>query len=340
MQLFPRGRKAWIRVLIVWGALGGFMFGTGCCWMSMPGRSHAGPLPALAPEEETLRDRLRGHVEKLARDIGERNHLHVEGLEKAARYVEKSFRDLGYAVAAQPYEVKGRIVRNIEVEKPGTTSPAEILIVGGHYDSVIGSPGANDNATGAAGAIEVSRLLKDKPLARTVRFVAFVNEEPPWFQTDAMGSRVYARRCKERKENVVGMISLETIGHFSDAPKSQQYPFPFSLFYPGTGNFIGFVGNVSSGSLVRRAIKSFRARTQFPSEGVAAPGWITGIGWSDQWSFWEEGYPAFMLTDTAPFRYAHYHLDTDTPDRVDFDRCARVVAGVARVVEELAASDK
>lgn len=151
-----------------------------------------------------------------------------------------------------------------------------------------------------------------------------------------MGSRVYARRSRERGENVVAMISLETMGYYSDAESSQRYPFPFSLFYPSKGNFIGFVGNSSSRSLVRNSIRIFRAKAAFPSEGVAAPGWLTGVGWSDQWSFWKEDYSALMITDTALFRYPHYHRRSDTPDKIDYDRLVRVVSGINQVVTDLA----
>ena len=150
-----------------------------------------------------------------------------------------------------------------------------------------------------------------------------------------MGSRVYARRAKERGEKIVAMLSLETIGCFTDVPKSQHYPPPFNLFYPDTGNFVGFVSDLGSRALLLRTIGTFRATTHFPSEGLAAPGWIEGIGWSDHWSFWQEGYPAVMVTDTAPFRYLHYHEAEDTPEKLDYERMARVVAGIGRVVVNL-----
>jgi Zn-dependent M28 family amino/carboxypeptidase len=211
-----------------------------------------------------------------------------------------------------------------------------MLIVGAHYDSVPGCPGANDNASGVAGLLEIARLLAVHKPARTVRFVAFVNEEPPFFRSDDMGSRVYARRCAERGEQIVGALVLETIGCYTDAPRSQHYPFPFNLFYPSTGDFIAFVGNVSSRDLVRRCVGSFRSHAAFPSEGGGVPGWITGVGWSDHWSFWREGYPALMVTDTAPFRYPHYHTPEDTLDKIDFERMARVVEGLSHVVTDLA----
>jgi len=303
---------------------------------NMPGRSHSEVLPPLSEDEVTLRDRLARHVWMLAGKIGERNLWRYQALEASADYIEKRFQVSGYTVASQDFVVEGNRVRNLEAELAGTVLPNEIVLVGAHYDSILGSPGANDNATGTAAVLEIARLLAGQKLARTVRFVTFVNEEPPLFQTDAMGSRVYARRARERGERIVAMLSLETIGYYSDAKGSQHYPFPFMFFYPSTANFLGFVGNIRARKLVRQSLQSFRQHASFPSEGVAAPGWIMGIGWSDHWSFWEEGYPAIMVTDTALFRYAHYHSETDTPDKIDYARMARVVAGLARVVADLA----
>lgn len=303
----------------------------------MPGRSHQGPLPPLTKAEAELRDRLRRHVERLAGEIGERNLLwRYEALKEAALYVETALGETGLEVTRQDFEVEGRTVSNLEGEKTGATRPGEIVVVGGHYDSVLGCPGANDNGTGSAAVLEIARLLAGRELARTVRFVGFVNEEPPFFQTPMMGSVRYARRARERGETVVAMLSLETIGYYTGAPASQRYPFPFSVFYPSVGNFIGVVGDLRSASLVRRVVGSFRRHTAFPSEGAAAPGWITGVGWSDQWSFWRQGYRAVMVTDTAPFRYAAYHTAEDTPEKIDYESTARVVAGMARVVEDLA----
>ncbi len=307
--------------------------------LGMPGRSFCGPLPELTEDETELRGRLESHIQALAGDIGERNVITPDALARAEEYIRRAFNGSRYQVAEQTYDIHlepSLTVRNIEVEISGTVSPGDIVIVGAHYDTVPGCAGANDNTTGVAAILELARLLPARTMDRTVRLVAFVNEEPPFFQTDVMGSRVYARRCRERDENVVAMLSLETIGFYADEPGSQKYPFPFSFFYPDTGNFVGFVGNLGSRSLTRRAIRAFRESTEFPSEGLAAPAWIPGIGWSDQWSFWREGYPGVMITDTAPFRYPHYHTPQDTPDRIDYDRLARVVMGVSRVVEVLA----
>src|SRR5881296_1016490 len=268
----------------------------------MPGRFYTGAFQPLRAEEMPLRDRLTQHVRMLAGEIGERQLWRPAALERAAQYIEAAVEAQGYPVARQPVVAEGKTVYNLETEFPGGPRRDEIVLVGAHYDSVIGSPGANDNATGTAAVLELARLLAGQRLARTVRLVAFVNEEPPFSQTDAMGSWVYARRSRARGEQIVAMLSLETIGFYADVVGSQRYPWPFGLFYPSTGNFIGFVGNIASRAIVRRSIAAFRQHTAFPSEGVAAPGWMTGIGWSDQWAFWREGYPGVMVTDTALFR--------------------------------------
>jgi hypothetical protein len=304
----------------------------------MPGRSHRGPLPALTAQETQIATRLARHVETLAGAIGERNLWHPGQLKKTAEHIRASFTETGDVVVAQEFALSGVTVANLEAERKGQGLAQEIVVVGAHYDTVVGSPGANDNATGVAALLEVARVLKDTPHRRTLRFVAFVNEEPPFFQSDGMGSLRYARRCRERGENVVAMLSLETMGFYSDAPGSQEYPFPLSLFYPDTADFIAFVGNTRSRSLVRTALSSFRESTPFPSEGAAVPGLVPGVGWSDHWSFWQVGYPALMVTDTALFRYTAYHTADDTPDKIRYDRMARVVAGVARVVSELGVS--
>jgi len=304
----------------------------------MPGRSHTGRLPALTEDEVRICERLRKHVRILAGDIGERSIWRPGSLNASAQYIEESFRSEGCSVARQEFDVQGTIVANIEAVVNGTSGLKEIVLVGAHYDTVPGSPGANDNASGIAAILELARLLSSRNSTREIRLVAFANEEPPFFRTRYMGSRVYASRSRKQGEDIVAMLSVETIGHYSHAKGSQTYPFPFGFFYPGSGNFIGFVGNLASQSLVRRCVASFRQHTAFPSEALCAPGWVTGVGWSDHWSFWREGYPAAMITDTALFRDQCYHTISDTPEKLDYDSSARVVGGIGRLVTEFAVS--
>jgi len=307
--------------------------------ISMPGSSYRGTLPPITQEQSASSRRMAAEIQELAGTIGERNLDTPKALEAAARYITARFEGAGYNVIPQEFSARGRKCRNLEVEIKGSEKPEEIIVIGGHYDSAIGCPAANDNASGATATIELARLFHGKKPARSLRFVAFVNEEPPYFQTELMGSLVYARRCRARDENIVAMLSLETMGCFSDEPGSQSYPFPFSLAYPSVGNFIGFVGNFSSRKLIRRVAGSFRQHANFPSEGLAGPAGLPGVGWSDHWSFWQVGYPALMVTDTAPFRFAHYHTAEDTPDKVDCDKLARVVRGLEAVISELSAGD-
>jgi Zn-dependent M28 family amino/carboxypeptidase len=300
----------------------------------MPGRNIS-TAAALNDAEVALRAELVADVQALAGDIGERNLNRYPQLMAATDLIEASLARAGLTPRRDSYELRGRACHNIEVEIHGTRP--EILVVGAHYDSVSGSPGANDNASGVAGLLALARRFAGKPCGQTLRFVAFVNEEPPYFQTAEMGSFVYARRCKDRGDRIAGMISLETIGYFSDEPKSQNYPAAgLRFFYPSKGNFIGFVGNTRSRALLRSAVSAFKSARKLPCEGAALPAAIPGIGWSDQWSFWECGYPAIMVTDTAPFRYPHYHSSTDTPDKLDYDRFALVVSGMEKVIAELA----
>jgi hypothetical protein len=307
--------------------------------LRMPGKSHTGPLPALSAREEALAAAFRADVERLAGTIGERNVDRYLKLVEAARFLETSLAAAGYEVERQEYAVRGRTCWNIVVSLPAAAeSPRaeEIIVVGAHYDSVRGSPGANDNGSGTVAVLALARSMAGTRAARTLRFVLFVNEEQPYFQSESMGSYVYAKACKARGENVVAMLSLETIGYYSDAAGSQRYPSSYAAYYPSTGNFVGFVGNTQSGRLVTRVVESFRRNAAFPSEGGALPGHVDGVGWSDHWAFWQFGYPAVMVTDTALFRYPYYHSPRDTPDKLDYDRMARIVAGLEKVIADLA----
>ena len=321
----------WILVVLASISSAGLLAWILC--VRMPDSSHRGELPPATEGQGLLAGQLRDDVRALAGEIGERSVRSPEANRRAAERIEASLRAAGLDPRIQD--------GNVAAEVRGSSLPDEIVIVGAHYDSAEGSPGANDNATGVAATLALARRFARSTPERTLRFVAFANEEPPSFGTDAMGSRIDARACRERGEDVVAMLSLETLGCYTDEPGSQRYPIPLlNLLYPDRGDFVTFVGNVASGSLVRRAIGAFRERAGFPSEGAALPGWIPGVGWSDHDSYWREGYPAIMVTDTALFRDPRYHTAWDTPEHVDFERLARVVEGLAAVVEELAAATR
>ena len=284
---------------------------------------------------DMLADRLETHVRVLAENIGERNIYHSGALSDAADYIEQQWRAMGYEVIPQTYELEGVRSSNLEITRSGTRHADDILLIGAHYDSVIGSPGANDNGSGVAAILEMARHFADVEIDRTVRFVAFVNEEPPIFFGRQMGSMIYAKAARKRGDNIRLMLSLETIGCYSDRPGSQRYPPVFKHFYPDTGNFIAFVSNFRSRRMLRRFASAFRQHSQFPAEHMATFSWVPGVAWSDHLSFWRCGYRALMVTDTAFYRYPHYHAPTDTADKLDYVAMATVIEGLNRAVMTL-----
>jgi Zn-dependent M28 family amino/carboxypeptidase len=308
---------------------------------------------------EGLSKRLREHVVVLASEIGCRSLTSAPAsLELAAAYIEHKFNEFGFAVDKQEYDVEllsqesheernGTVVfpkvkhltRNIIAEIKGSHFPEQIVVIGAHYDSVYDCPAANDNGSGVSALLELASYFADTKLSTTVRFVAFTNEEPPFFHTDKMGSYQYAKLCHERQDRIVAMLSLETIGYYSDSPGSQSFPNPLlRLICPDTGNFLLFLANLKSKSLLRRALKSFRAAGMIPSQGIALPEFVSGVRFSDQDSFWRFGYPALMVTDTANYRYPHYHDKQDTPEKLNYEKLAEVLQGLIKVVEELSSS--
>src|SRR5262245_15393336 len=323
-----------VLLLMLGAAYGALHYTTG-----VPGRSHTGPLPPLTQEERALAIVLKRHIETIA--AREHNLRHHDELEKAARYIEATLASYGYSVGRQEFFIDDNAVRNIDVviEPRADISDPEVIVVGAHYDSVVGSPGANDNGSGTAAVIELARLLRDRAGtgSKRIRLVLFVNEEPPYFKTEDMGSLHYARALAERKERVVAMYSLETLGHYSNEPGSQHYPFPFGLVYGDRADFVAFVGLLDARPLLYRTLRSFRSHTAFPTIGGVGPSFVTGLDWSDHWSFAQHGFPALMVTDTALFRYPHYHLPSDTPDKVDTEKLSRVIKGMERVIREFAA---
>lgn len=296
---------------------------------------HAAPVDARTVS--TGKARLMRDVQVLAGEIGARSLAKPAMLARAEAYVRAQLHTATrLPVARLPYAVEGKTVFNLEVVIPGRDASAGQLVIGAHYDSVPGTPGADDNASGVAALLEIARQLRPQTQHRTVRLVAFVNEEPPYFKTEAMGSLVYAKHLKAKGVAVHAMIALDMLGYYSDAKGSQKYPPVIGRFYPKTANFVALVGNVAAGTVLHRAKAVFKGAVQFPVETIAAPQAVQGIDFSDHWSFWQQGYPGFMITDTAFFRNAHYHEPTDTPRTLDFDRLATVTAGIIAVAKDLA----
>jgi hypothetical protein len=285
---------------------------------------------------------VRRHVERLATEIGPRSSEKIASLEAARFYLLSTLgpSNLGYSVKEQSYTIGAQSFANIEAGLTGRRWPREIIVIGAHYDSMPTTPGADDNASGVAALLALAEIFAGKEQGRTIRFVAFTNEEPPWFQTKNMGSLRYAAELKANGEQVVAMISLESIGYFSDAPGSQRYPAPLDKMYPDVGNFIAVAGAPQGAALVRFVYDAMRADGSIPVQQGVFPPQTPGVGWSDHWAFWEQGYPAIMLTGTAPFRNANYHQPTDVPATLDYARLARTVTATRQAIEALANTPK
>jgi Zn-dependent M28 family amino/carboxypeptidase len=290
----------------------------------------------VSVSSEDLAQRLRAHVEMLAGTIGERNVFLPDRLAAARDYIESTWRAQGYEVGAQEYQTHGVTCANLEVSRIGTSRPGEILLLGAHYDSVRDCPGANDNGSGVAALLELARHFATLTPALTVRLVAFVNEEPPFFMTRRQGSAVYAKAARARGDDIRLMVSLETMGYYSDAPKSQRYPPLFRFFYPDRGNFLGLVSDLRSRRVIRQVAKVFRDRSDFPLQHTASLRWIPGIAWSDHLPFWRQGYPALMATDTAFYRYRHYHTLQDTADKLAYAAFGRATEALGNCFAALA----
>lgn len=289
-------------------------------------QAEASPI-AFQSDPEAVK-RLKAHVKMLAETIGPRNVSHPEAYKKATDYLASQLQAMGYKVGRQTFEVDGVECVNLWADlKAGE----DILVVSAHYDSCDITPGADDNASGCAATLELVRQLKDNKEGPSVRFVLFANEEPPYFQTEQMGSLVYALACQKKGEKFMGMLSLESIGFYSDSKGSQEFPVGLTG-YPDTGNFLGFVSDISSKPFMERCLDGFKEAKTMPAEGIAAPGIVTGITWSDHWSFSKCGYPAVMVTDTAPFRNPNYHAESDTSDTLDYQRLAAATEGLRRMI--------
>jgi hypothetical protein len=336
-QIALRLGQSLLRITGALAAVFGLLLAVILAATTMPGSSHRGALPVASADQQALAQQLRQHVGVIAAQ--EHNVFHPTALDAAANYLESELASYGYPVRRQEFDARGVKVRNLEVTIPSQSAPGQrVIVVGAHYDSARETPGANDNATGAAAVLALAKSLRHlgAKAQSDVMLVLYTNEEPPYFKTPLMGSQLHAKALKAQGVPVTAMLSLETMGYFSDTPGSQKYPWPLNQFYPTQGNFIAFVATPGDLGLVRKVVRSFRSHAVFPSEGIAAPRRIPGVDYSDHAAYLDEGYPALMVTDTAPYRYPHYHTRQDTPDKVDFDRLARVVQGLEGVIRDLA----
>ncbi len=307
-------------------------------WHLMPGQTFKGPLPGLSPEESASRDFLAGHLDMLSKEIGERNCKKYSALQKSADYITKQFEKFGYTPKFQEFDADGQKYKNIEVELPGTDPDLAKVIVGAHYDSAIGSPGANDNASGVACLLELARSLHGKQNARTIKIVALSNGEAPFQNTENSGSYHYAQLAKSANAKIKGMLSLDEIGYYSDLPNSEKLPVNIFSYYPAEGNFVMAVADAQSANLCRSMVGEFRAHTKFPIEGIVCqtsknPEGMIGF---DHCQFWNAGFPAVMLTDTGSDRYPNVHNQLDNFSQIDTDKLSRVAVGLRSVVSSLA----
>jgi Zn-dependent M28 family amino/carboxypeptidase len=280
-----------------------------------------------------IEKRLRDHLQVLTVTIGERSVARLENLAKAERYIESSYRDIGLPVRREPYRYGDVEVANIVAELASRANPAGRYVLGAHYDSVNGTVGADDNASAVAVQLETARLMKSvqdqEGLDAAINFVSFALEEPPVFGTNRMGSRVHAKDAKKRKEVIDGMICLEMVGYTCEQPGCQDYPFPLTfLGYPEVGNFVGLVGNFKSRRFTNALLRAFRKNPDLPAVKLTVPfsGWLVpAVRLSDHSSFWDQGYRAVMVTDSAFYRNPHYHLSSDTMEKLDYRFMAELV---------------
>ncbi len=301
-----------------------------------PRRSKTAPLPKLNAEGLDLASRLSGHIAEIAQ--GPRNIAHFVSLESAATHIQDTLYEVGHRPEIQEFPVAGKYVRNIEVvfEPQIQTEHPATLILGAHYDSDGVSPGAHDNGTGVAATLELARRLKGwQPQHHRLRLLFWVNEEHPWGKTKNMGSWQHAKMMKDQGENIMGAIALETLGYFSTKPDSQRLPFPFSAAFSNVGDFVAFVALPKSRIFLERVTRAFRNASVFPSVGGLAPGYVEGVDLSDHWAYHQFGYPALMVTDTAPFRNPYYHSINDLPDTVDYDSLSYITMGLENMVRRL-----
>ncbi len=289
---------------------------------------------------DTIENNLRLHVDRLAGLIGPRTLDKPKTITASIGYIESVWNDIGYEIQRETYDALGNEATNLIVEKKGSRRSDEIVLLGAHYDTVYTTPGADDNASAVAVMLEVSRCLAQHTGKRTVRYVAFACEEPPYFNFGAMGSQHHALQSRQRNDKILGMLCLEMVGYYALAKGSQTIPptIPnwMRRFFPSRGNFLAAVGNMPSWKLCWQFRRGFKQGTRrMPLFSICLPEKIGEIRLSDNSSFWDQDYPALMLTDTSFLRNPHYHQPSDTPETLDYPRMTEVTLGVAGAIRKL-----
>lgn len=277
---------------------------------------------------------IRQHLQELTQTSGFRNHKNLAALNKAADYIERTFRLYADSVHVQEYIVNGSVYKNV-IAYYGVNNP-KTIIIGAHYDVCGNQQGADDNASGTAGLLELARMLKGKQLTKRIELVAYTLEEPPYFRTEFMGSYIHAQSVAANKQNIEGMICLEMIGYFKQEKHTQDYPVGLlKLFYGNKGNYITLVKKFGAGKFVRQFKRRFKQVDLIRTKVFTGPPSLPGIDFSDHLNYWAVGIPALMITDTAFYRNKNYHEVTDTMQTLDINSMALVINSVLASVSSL-----
>lgn len=304
-------------------------------WCQLPDHNYGLVVPELNHDQTILAENLSRHVRVLASSIGPRNlNRSPSGLEKAAYFIKQFLETNGYPVFEHSFTTTSGLAKNLIADKEGS-DPDHLLIIGAHYDSFNYSPGADDNASGVAMLLELARIFRQASPRTSIKFVFFTNEEPPFYETSDMGSRRYVDEVLVSEKRIVRMINLESVGYFTTTLNSQVYPFPLNLLYRSVGDFIGFVSDLKSRDFLQQTVGSFKYASNFPTGSSSLPRMLPGVDWSDHAAFWQTNRRAVMVTDSAMFRYPHYHLESDTADRLDYKAMAQVTTGLVAVITDL-----
>lgn len=276
---------------------------------------------------------LKYHVQSLAGEIGERHVGRHAALQQAANYIDRQWQAMGYEVERQGYMARGKACENLQVSRRGAKTPDDIVLICAHYDSAKDCPGANDNASGIAALLEMSRHFARAVPDCTLRFVALTNEKAPFYGTEKSGSWVYAHQANQRHEKIRSVIVLESLGYYNNTPGSQLYPALMGMFYPNQANFVAMTSNLASMRAMHRFSRHFKKYCSLLCEPMVAPNFLPWVKWSDTSPFWLNGYHAFMVSDTSLYRYPFYNSPRDTPEKLDYQCLSLVTIGLTQALQ-------